>query len=68
MKRAILKLKTKPSHVLIAMGIPENLCFSSLRISIGKNTTESEVNKAIQIITKEVAVIRSSNLLWKKND
>lgn len=58
----------KPSHVLIAMGIPENLCFSSLRISIGKNTTESEVNKAIQIITKEVAVIRSSNLLWKKND
>ncbi|WP_462252391.1 cysteine desulfurase family protein [Ekhidna sp.] len=40
----------EPSHVLKGMGISDQLAFSSLRISLGRFTSEEEVRKAIQII------------------
>ncbi len=55
-----------PSHVLTAMGIGRNLALSTLRISLGKYTTEEDIQQAIQIITKEVAKQRASNLLWDR--
>ncbi len=55
-----------PSHVLTAMGIGRNLALSTLRISLGKYTTEEDIQKAILIITKEVAKQRASNLLWDR--
>jgi len=33
----------EPSHVLTAMGVPRDLAFGSLRISLGRPTTEQEV-------------------------
>lgn len=55
-----------PSHVLTAMGIGRNLALSTLRISLGKYTTEEDIQKAISIITKEVAKQRANNLLWDR--
>ena len=55
-----------PSHVLTAMGIGRNLALSTLRISVGKYTTEEDIQQAILIITKEVAKQRASNLLWDR--
>ena len=55
-----------PSHVLTAMGIGRNLALSTLRISLGKYTTEEDIQRAILIITKEVAKQRESNLLWDR--
>ncbi|MBT8291693.1 MAG: cysteine desulfurase [Eudoraea sp.] len=55
-----------PSHVLTAMGIGRNLALSTLRISLGKYTTEEDIQQAILIITKEVAKQRASNLLWDR--
>ena len=55
-----------PSHVLIAMGLDTALAFSSLRISLGKNTTENEIDKAVDIISSEVQKAREKNILWKK--
>lgn len=43
----------EPSHVLMAMGLPESLAKASLRFSLGRFTTEEEVHFAIQIL-KEI--------------
>ncbi len=55
-----------PSHVLTAMGVSQDLAFSSMRISLGRYTTESEVDRAIEIIREEVAKQRASNILWER--
>ena len=40
----------EPSHVLIAMGISENLARSAIRFSLSAVTTEEEINFAVQTI------------------
>jgi len=55
-----------PSHVLTAMGIGPELAFSSLRISLGKYTTENDIQSAIKIISQEVNILRESNILWER--
>lgn len=42
------------SHVLTAMGIPGTLANGALRLSFGYDTTESEIEKALQIILESV--------------
>ncbi len=56
----------QPSHVLTAMGIDRSLAFASLRMSIGRFTTEDDIAKAIDIITKEVNKQRENNILWER--
>ena len=55
-----------PSHVLLAMGIESNLAFSSIRFSVGRFTKETEIDKIIAIVSKEVANQRSNNILWER--
>ncbi|MCX7343832.1 MAG: cysteine desulfurase family protein [Proteobacteria bacterium] len=43
--------KVKTSHVLRAMGIPEETAKCAVRISTGWNTTESDVNQCIAVWT-----------------
>ena len=56
----------EPSHVLTAMGIERSLAYASLRLSIGRYTSEADVEKAIEIITAEVSKQRESNILWER--
>lgn len=56
----------EPSHVLLAMGVDRSLAYASLRLSLGKHTSEEEVEKAIEIISQEVAKQRESNILWER--
>lgn len=44
----------KPSHVLQAMGLSDELALSSLRISLGRYTTSEEIGLAIEHITETV--------------
>ncbi len=56
----------EPSHVLLAMGIERSLAYASLRLGIGRYTTESDIEKAIEIVTNEVTKQRESNILWER--
>lgn len=49
----------RPSHVLKAMGIPEDLIQNSFRFSTGRFTTEQEINHSISVISKIVKAHRS---------
>jgi cysteine desulfurase len=55
----------EPSHVLLAMGVEHSLAYASLRLSLGRYSTENDIEKAIEIITKEVKRLRESNILWE---
>lgn len=51
----------EPSHVLKAIGLSDEEALSSIRITIGHQNTEEEINTAADIITKLVARIREEN-------
>ncbi len=48
----------EPSHVLIAMGKSDVQAFSTIRFSLGKFTTESEVDETIKTVTRVVSQLR----------
>lgn len=56
----------EPSHVLMAMGSAPSLALASLRLSLGRYTTAKDIEKAIEIITAEVAQQREQNILWER--
>jgi cysteine desulfurase len=39
----------EPSHVLLAMGIPPRLAHGSLRLTVGRGTTEADVLRTIEV-------------------
>ncbi|KPQ34912.1 MAG: cysteine desulfurase [Phormidesmis priestleyi Ana] len=47
-----------PSHVLTAMSLPEDVIEGSLRIGLGKFTTDEDVAAAAEILTTEIKAIR----------
>ncbi|MBA4021707.1 MAG: cysteine desulfurase [Gordonia sp.] len=49
---------TTQSHVLLAMHLDEKVASESLRISLGRPTTEAEVSTAIEAITSAVSRVR----------
>jgi cysteine desulfurase len=49
----------EPSHVLLAMGVPKDQALGSLRLSLGRTTTDSEVNFALSAVTASVARLRA---------
>ena len=48
----------EPSHVLVAMGLGEARAHSSIRIGLGRFTTDGEVDRAVGLITGAVASLR----------
>jgi cysteine desulfurase len=56
----------EPSHVLTAMGLPPEQARSSLRFSLGKQTTESDINFSLDIIPETVARLRELSPMWQK--
>ncbi|MEC7766498.1 MAG: IscS subfamily cysteine desulfurase [Pseudomonadota bacterium] len=54
----------EPSYVLRALGLNDELAHSSLRITIGRFTTEEEVDYTIEKIHAAVAKLRELSPLW----
>ncbi|WP_126972972.1 cysteine desulfurase family protein [Gynurincola endophyticus] len=55
----------KPSYVLLAMGHSENRAAASFRISIGRNTTEAQIDEAVNIFRKGISEVRAASYIWK---
>ena len=54
----------EPSYVLRALGLSDELAHSSLRISLGRFTTEAEVDHAVAEIREAVSKLRELSPLW----
>jgi len=50
---------TKPSHVLLAMGIEPEIAYGSLRFSLGRKNTEEDIDKVLDILPRIVEKLRS---------
>jgi cysteine desulfurase len=48
----------EPSHVLTAIGLPASEARASIRFSLGRHSTESEINAALELVPAAVAHLR----------
>ncbi|HEY9379921.1 MAG TPA: aminotransferase class V-fold PLP-dependent enzyme, partial [Burkholderiales bacterium] len=55
----------EPSYVLRALGRSDELAHSSIRFTIGRFTTEDEVNYAIDLLKRKIDKLRDLSPLWE---
>jgi cysteine desulfurase len=55
----------EPSYVLRALGRPDELAHSSIRFSVGRFTTEADVDAAIELVVRNVRKLRELSPLWE---
>ena len=55
----------EPSYVLRALGLNDEMAHSSIRFSIGRFTTEEDIDYAIEIINKSIGKLRDMSPLWE---
>jgi cysteine desulfurase len=55
----------EPSYVLRALGRNDELAHSSIRFTIGRFTTEAEVDFTIQLVKEKIARLRELSPLWE---
>ena len=55
----------EPSYVLRALGRDDELAHSSIRFSIGRFTTEEEIDYAINLLRSKVGKLRELSPLWE---
>jgi cysteine desulfurase len=56
----------EPSHVLLAMGLPHQRARASIRISLGKQTTNDDIDFAIKVIPETVSRLREISPVYQK--
>jgi len=57
---------TEPSHVLLAMDIPAELCQSAIRLSLGRGNTDEDIDYALSVIPGVVDRLRQISPFYKK--
>ena len=55
----------EPSYVLRAIGVEDALAHASLRISLGRYTSESDIDLAIEQIVEAVSRLRAVSPQWR---
>jgi len=56
----------EPSHVLIAMGLRPDQARASIRFSLGKQTTDADIDVALSLVPESVARLRELSPTYKK--
>ena len=56
----------EPSHVLLAMGLKPERARASIRFSLGKQTTEEDIDFALALVPQTVARLRSISPSYRK--
>jgi len=54
----------EPSYVLRALGMSDELAHSSIRFSIGRYTTEAQIDHTIKIVHQAIEKLRAMSPLW----
>ena len=57
----------EPSHVLLALGLPHEQAHGSLRFSLGKWTTEAEIDRVLDTLPRVVTKLREMSPLLKNH-
>ena len=55
----------EPSYVLRALGRSDELAHSSIRFTVGRFTTEEEIDFAVELIKSKIEKLRSMSPLWE---
>ncbi|MBP2634048.1 MAG: Cysteine desulfurase [Firmicutes bacterium] len=56
-----------PSHVLLAMGLIHEIAHGSLRISLGRDNTEEDIDYTLEVLPQIIARLRSMSPLCAEN-
>lgn len=56
----------EPSHVLTAMGIPQDLARGSMRLTVGKDNTPEQVDMVLDVLPGIVSRVRSLSPAWRE--
>ncbi len=56
----------EPSHVLVAIGLPQEIAYSSFRMTLGKWNTDEDIDRVIQVLPEVIASLRAMSPLYKK--
>jgi cysteine desulfurase len=56
----------EPSHVLMAIGLPPDEARASLRFSLGRHTTEQEIDFTLQVVPSAVEQLRELSPSYRK--
>jgi cysteine desulfurase len=55
----------EPSYVLRALGRPDELAHSSIRFTVGRFTTEADIDATVELVTRNVRKLRDLSPLWE---
>jgi cysteine desulfurase len=54
---------TEPSHVLTALGYPEEEARGSLRLTLGRTTTDEDIDAAVKLVPETINQLRAAATL-----
>lgn len=54
-----------PSHVLLGIGLPHEIAHGSVRLSLGRETTDNDVDYMLEVIPEVIKKLRAMSPIWE---